>query len=163
MKDKVISDWNSIRDALSKSITGTVEIKVSGYQSALNKIQAVKDAASTVRFEGVSQPASPVMNLMAMPQNFAMPIDTNMYAQAYDMVRSNDIASYVTSSIPNKIDLNLNAKENKKEATTQNFNFEFNVENIASDSKESANKFADEVMEKLIYKIKREKRAFGGA
>lgn len=163
MKDKVISDWNSIRDALGKSITGTVEIKVTGYQAALNKIQAVKDAASTVSFEGVSQPASPIMNLMAMPQSFAMPIDANMYAQAYDMVRSNDIASYVTSSIPNKIDLNLNAKENKKEATTQNFKFEFNVENITSDSKESANKFADEVMEKLIYKIKREKRAFGGA
>ncbi|QEZ70701.1 phage tail tape measure protein [Paraclostridium bifermentans] len=113
MKDKVIADWKSIRDALSKSITGTVEIKVSGYQSALNKIQAVKDAASTVRFEGVSQPASPVMNLMAMPQNFAMPIDTNMYAQAYDMLKSNDIASFVSSKIPSSINLNIEDNKSK--------------------------------------------------
>lgn len=158
MASEVISDWNRIKSSLSGTITGNVQIKVHGVQAALNQINSVKNAAKT---RSVSP--SPFMNLMAMPQNFAMPIDTNMYAQAYDMVRSNDIASYVTSSIPNKIDLNLNAKENKKEATTQNFNFEFNVENIASDSKESANKFADEVMEKLIYKIKREKRAFGGA
>lgn len=113
MKDKVIGDWKSIRDALSKSITGTVEIKVSGYQSALNKIKSVKDAASTVRLKNVSQPPMPFMNLMAMPQNFAMPIDTNMYAQAYDMLKSNDIASFVSSKIPSSINLNIEDNKSK--------------------------------------------------
>lgn len=113
MKGKVIGDWKSIRDALSKSITGTVEIKVSGYQSALNKIKSVKDAASTVRLKNVSQPPMPFMNLMAMPQNFAMPIDTNMYAQAYDMLKSNDIASFVSSKIPSSINLNIEDNKSK--------------------------------------------------
>lgn len=113
MKDKVIGDWKSIRDALSKSITGTVEIKVSGYQSALNKIKSVKDAASTVRIKNLNQPTMPFMNLMAMPQNFAMPIDTNMYAQAYDMLKSNDIASFVSSKIPSSINLNIEDNKSK--------------------------------------------------
>lgn len=149
MKDKVIADWNSIRNALSSTITGTVEIKVSGYQAALNKIASVKNAAKEKSIE-------------SMPQVFALTRDNSDIMQAYDLVRSNDIASYVTSAIPNKIDLNLNAKTDKKQAATQNFNFEFKVDNLVAESKENANKFADEVIDRVIYKIKREKRAFGG-
>lgn len=165
MKDKVISDWKSIRDALSKSITGTVEIKVSGYQSALNKIQAVKDAASTVRFEGVSQPASPVMNLMAMPQNFAMPIDTNMYAQAYDMVRSNDIASYVSSQIPNSINLNIDSDNGRKSKrnTDRDLHVEVKIDKFENKTSDSPKEIAEQVVDQVIYKLKREKYATGGA
>lgn len=165
MKDKVISDWKSIRDALSKSITGTVEIKVSGYQSALNKIQAVKDAASTVRFEGVSQPASPVMNLMAMPQNFAMPIDTNMYAQAYDMVRSNDIASYVSSQVPSAINLNIDSNNNSKakKNTDRGISVEVKIDKFENKTSDSPKEIAEQVVDQVIYKLKREKYATGGA
>lgn len=165
MKDKIIGDWKSIRDALSKSITGTVEIKVTGYQSALNKIQAVKDAASTVRFEGVSQPVSPIMNLMAMPQNFAMPIDTNMYAQAYDMVRSNDIASYVSSQIPNSINLNIDSDNGRKSKrnTDRDLHVEVKIEKVENKTSDSPKEIAEQVVEQVIYQLKRERYAIGGA
>lgn len=159
MKDKVISDWNSIRDALSKSITGTVEIKVSGYQSALNKIQAVKDAASTVSFEGVSSPVDTFNSFMAMP------IDTNMYAQAYDMVKSNDIASYVSSQIPNSINLNIDSDNGKKTTknSDRNINVEVKIDKFENKTSDSPKEIAEQVVDQVIYKIKRERYAIGGA
>lgn len=164
MKDKVIGDWKSIRDALSKSITGTVEIKVSGYQSALNKIKSVKDAASTVRLKNVSQPTMPFMNLMAMPQNFAMPIDTK-YAQAYDMIRSNDIASYVSSQIPSAINLNIdsNNKSKTNKNNNPNINVEVKIEKVENKTSDSPKEIAEQVVDQVIYKLKREKYATGGA
>lgn len=166
MKDKVIGDWKSIRDALSKSITGTVEIKVSGYQSALNKIKSVKDAASTVRIKNLNQPTMPFMNLMAMPQNFAMPIDTNMYAQAYDMVKSNDIASYVSSQIPSAINLDIDSGNNKGKSNKnidRNINVEVKIDKFENKTSDSPREFAEQVVDQVIYKLKREKYATGGA
>ena len=150
MASKVIADWNKIRHSLSSTITGNVQIKVHGVQAALNQIASVKNAARTRSYEPT------------MPQVYSLVRDNSDIMQAYDLVRSNDIASYVTSAVPSKIDLNLGVKDNKKQATTQNFNFEFKVDNLVAESKENANKFADQVIEKVIYKIKREKRAFGG-
>ncbi|CEP88627.1 phage tail tape measure protein [[Clostridium] sordellii] len=150
MASKVIADWNRIRSSLSGTITGNVQIKVHGVQAALNQIASVKNAARTRSYEPM------------MPQAYSLARDNSDIMQAYDLVKSNDIASYVTSTIPSKIDLNLGVKDNKKQATTQNFNFEFKVDNLVAESKENANKFADEVIERVIYKIKREKRAFGG-
>lgn len=150
MASKVIADWNRIRSSLSGTITGNVQIKVHGVQAALNQIASVKNAARTRSYEPM------------MPQAYSLSRDNSDIMQAYDLVKSNDIASYVTSTIPSKIDLNLGVKDNKKQATTQNFNFEFKVGNLVAKSKENANKFADEVIERAIYKIKREKRAFGG-
>lgn len=151
MASKVIADWNRIRSALSSTITGNVQIKVHGVQAALNQISSVKNAAKTRSYEPV------------MPQAFALTRDNLDFMQAYDLVRSDDIASYVTSTVPSKIDLNLGVKDKKKQAPTQNFNFEFKVDKLVAESKENANKFADEVIDRVIYKIKREKRAFGGA
>ncbi|CEN81001.1 phage tail tape measure protein [Paraclostridium sordellii] len=150
MASKVIADWNRIRSSLSGTITGNVQIKVHGVQAALNQIASVKNAARTRSYEPM------------MPQAYSLARDNSDIMQAYDLVKSNDIASYITSTIPSKIDLNLGVKDNKKQATTQNFNFEFKVDNLVAESKENANKFADEVIERVIYKIKREKRAFGG-
>ncbi|CEO04858.1 phage tail tape measure protein [[Clostridium] sordellii] len=150
MTSKVIADWNRIKSALSGTITGNVQIKVHGVQAALNQIASVKNAARTRSYEPM------------MPQAFALTRDNSDIMQAYDLVRSDDIASYVTSTIPNKIDLNLGVKDKKKQAPTQNFNFEFKVDKLVAESKENANKFADEVIDRVIYKIKREKRAFGG-
>lgn len=150
MASKVIADWNRIRSVLNSTITGNVQIKVHGVQAALNQIASVKNAARTRSYEPT------------MPQVYSLARDNSDIMQAYDLVRSNDIASYVTSTIPSKIDLNLGVKDKQKQVATQNFNFEFKVDKLVSESKEDANKFADQVIEKVIYKIKREKRAFGG-
>ena len=150
MASKVIADWNRIRSSLNSTITGNVQIRVHGVQAALNQIASVKNAARTRSYEPM------------MPQAYSLARDNSDIMQAYDLVRSNDIASYVTSTIPSKIDLSLGVSEKKKQATTQTFNFEFKVDKLVSESKEDANKFADQVIEKVIYKIKREKRAFGG-
>ncbi len=150
MASKVIADWNRIRSSLSGTITGNVQIKVHGVQAALNQIANVKNAARTRSYEPV------------MPQAYSLTRDNSDIMQAYDLVRSNDIASYATSSIPSKINVDLGVKGKDKQAPTQNFNFEFKVDNLVAESKEKANKFADEVIDRVIYKIKREKRAFGG-
>lgn len=150
MASKVIADWNRIRSALSGTITGNVQIKVHGVQAALNQIASVKNVARTRSYEPM------------MPQAFALTRDNSDIMQAYSLARSDDIASYVTSTIPNKIDLNLGVKDKQKQVATQNFNFEFKVDKLVSESKEDANKFADQVIDRVIYKIKREKRAFGG-
>lgn len=163
MADKVIGDWGRIKDALSKTITGTVEIKVSGVQAALNQITSVKNAASSVSFMAMPQP-SPFMSFMAMPTNFMAMPTTNMYAQAYDMVRSDDIASYVTSQIPNsiKLDLDQGNKKKDKKSSTQSINVEVKIDKFVNETKESANEFADRVIERVIYKTKRERLAIGG-
>lgn len=168
MASEVISDWNRIRSALSGTITGNVQIKVHGVQAALNQINSVKNAAKT---RSVSP--SPFMNLMAMPQSFAMampqsfamPIDTNMYAQAYDMVRSNDIASYVSSQIPNSINLNIDSNNGgkSKKNTDRNINVEVKIDKFENKTSDSPKEIAEQVVDQVIYKIKRERYALGGA
>ncbi|MGL5651219.1 MAG: phage tail tape measure protein [Paraclostridium sp.] len=160
MSSKVISDWNRIRSALSGTITGNVQIKVHGVQAALNQISSVKNAAKT---RSVSP--MPFMNLMAMPQNFAMPIDTNMYAQAYDMIRSNDIASYVSSQIPSAINLNIDSNNSSKSKKTNNpnINVEVKIEKVENKTSDSPKEIAEQVVDQVIYKLKREKYATGGA
>lgn len=150
MASKVIADWNRIRHSLSSTITGNVQIKVHGVQAALNQISSVKNAARSRSYE------------TDIPQVYSLARDNSGIMQAYDLVRSNDVASYVTSSIPSKINVDLGVKGKEKQVSTQNFNFEFKVDNLVAESKEKANKFADEVIDRVIYKIKREKRAFGG-
>lgn len=184
MASKVIADWNRIRSALSGTITGNVQIKVHGVQAALNQIASVKNAARTRGYQPIMPQAfaltrdnSNIMQGFAltrkssgslvggesvMPQAFALTRKSSGFMQAFDLARSDDIASYVASAIPSKINLNLGVKDKKKQAPTQNFNFEFKVDNLVAESKENANKFADEVIDRVIYKIKREKRAFGG-
>lgn len=160
MASEVISDWNRIKSSLSGTITGNVQIKVHGVQAALNQINSVKNAAKT---RSVSP--SPFMNLMAMPQSFAMPIDTNMYAQAYDMVRSNDIASYVSSQIPNSINLNIdsdNGRKSKKN-TDRDLHVEVKIEKVENKTSDSPKEIAEQVVEQVIYKLKRERYAIGGA
>lgn len=159
MASQVISDWNRIRSALSGTITGNVQIKVHGVQAALNQISSVKNAAKT---RSVSP--MPFMNLMAMPQNFAMPIDTNMYAQAYDMVRSNDIASYVSSQIPSAINLNIDSNNSSKSKKTNNpnINVEVKIDKFENKTSDSPKEIAEQVLDQVIYKIKRERFALGG-
>lgn len=160
MASQVISDWNRIRNALSGTITGNVQIKVHGVQAALNQINSVKNAS-----KARSISPSPFMNLMAMPQSFAMPIDTNMYAQAYDMVRSNDIASYVSSQIPNSINLNIdsdNGRKSKKN-TDRDLHVEVKIEKVENKTSDSPKEIAEQVVEQVIYKLKRERYAIGGA
>lgn len=164
MASKVIADWNRIRSALSSTITGHVNIKVHGVQAALNQINSVKNAARHGGgFATIPQP-SPFMSLMAMPANF-MSMNTDMYTQAFDMVRSDDIASYVTSQIPNSIKLDLDKVDKKKDkkASTQPINVEIKIDKFVNETKESANEFADRVIERVIYKTKRERLALGGA
>lgn len=160
MASQVISDWNRIRSALSGTITGNVQIKVHGVQAALNQINSVKNAS-----KARSISPSPFMNLMAMPQNFAMPIDTNMYAQAYDMARSNDIASYVSSQIPNSINLNIDSDNGKKsnKSTDRNINVEVKIDKFENKTSDSPKEIAEQVVDQVIYKLKREKYATGGA
>ncbi|MCE9677208.1 phage tail tape measure protein [Paraclostridium bifermentans] len=160
MASEVISDWNRIKSSLSGTITGNVQIKVHGVQAALNQINSVKNAAKT---RSVSP--SPIMNLMAMPQSFAMPIDTNMYAQAYDMVRSNDIASYVSSQIPNSINLNIDSDNGRKSKrnTDRDLHVEVKIEKVENKTSDSPKEIAEQVVDQVIYKIKRERYALGGA
>ncbi|UOW66856.1 phage tail tape measure protein [Paraclostridium bifermentans] len=160
MASQVISDWNRIRSALSGTITGNIQIKVHGVQAALNQINSVKNAAKT---RSISP--SPFMNLMAMPQSFAMPIDTNMYAQAYDMVKSNDIASYVSSQIPSAINLNIDSDngKNPNESTDRNINVEVKIDKFENKTSDSPKEIAEQVVDQVIYKIKRERYALGGA
>ena len=169
MASKVIGDWNRIRSALSSSITGHVNIKVHGVQAALSQIASVKNAARNSRFAAIrnnfiSMPnPSPFMSFMAMPANFMT--TPNMYAQAYDMVRSDDIASYVTSQIPSSIKLDVDSGKGKrdKKTSTQNIKVEIKIDKFVNETKESANEFADRVIERVIYKTKRERLAIGGA
>lgn len=160
MASEVISDWNRIKSSLSGTITGNVQIKVHGVQAALNQINSVKNAAKT---RSVSP--SPFMNLMAMTQSFAMPIDTNMYAQAYDMVRSNDIASYVSSQIPNSINLNIDSDNGRKSKrnTDRDLHVEVKIEKVENKTSDSPKEIAEQVVEQVIYKLKRERYAIGGA
>lgn len=160
MSSQVISDWNRIRSALSGTITGNVQIKVHGVQAALNQINSVKNAS-----KARSISPSPFMNLMAMPQNFAMPIDTNMYAQAYDMVRSNDIASYVSSQIPNSINLNIDSDNGRKSKrnTDRDLHVEVKIEKVENKTSDSPKEIAEQVVEQVIYQLKRERYAIGGA
>lgn len=162
MASKVIADWNRIRSALSSSITGHVNIQVHGVQAALNQIASVKNAARHSNLARISSP-SPFMSFMAMPANF-MSMPSNMYAQAYDMVRSDDIASYVTSQIPSsiKLDLNQGSKKKDKKASTQDIKVEVKIDKFVNETKESANEFADRVIERVIYKTQRERLAMGG-
>ena len=162
MASKVIADWNRIRSALSSSITGHVNIQVHGVQAALNQINSVKNAARHSSLAATSNP-SPFMSFMAMPASFAsMPID--VYSQAYDMVRSDDIASYVTSQIPSSIKLDMDSSKGKKDKkhSTQSINVEVKIDKFVNETKESANEFADRVIERVIYKTKRERLAIGG-
>ena len=163
MASKVIADWNRIRSALSSSITGHVNIQVHGVQAALNQIASVKNAARHSNLARISSP-SPFMSFMAMPANFMAMPTTNMYAQAYDMVRSDDIASYVTSQIPSsiKLDLNQGSKKKDKKSSTQSINVEVKIDKFVNETKESANEFADRVIERVIYKTQRERLAMGG-
>lgn len=160
MASQVISDWNRIRNALSGTITGNVQIKVHGVQAALNQINSVKNAS-----KARSISPSPFMNLMAMPQNFAMPIDTNMYAQAYDMIRSNDIASYVSSQIPSAINLNIDSNNNSKakKNTDRGIRVEVKIDKFENKTSDSPKEIAEQVVDQVIYKLKREKYATGGA
>lgn len=160
MASQVISDWNRIKSALSGTITGNVQIKVHGVQAALNQINSVKNAS-----KARSISPSPFMNLMAMPQNFAMPIDTNMYAQAYDMIRSNDIASYVSSQIPNSINLNIDSNNNSKtkKNTDRGIHVEVKIDKFENKTSDSPKEIAEQVVDQVIYKLKREKYATGGA
>lgn len=163
MASKVISDWNRIRSALSSSITGHVNIQVHGVQAALNQIASVKNAARHSNLARISSP-SPFMSFMAMPTNFMAMPTTNMYAQAYDMVRSDNIASYVTSQIPSSIKLDVDQvnKKKDKKASTQSINVEVKIDKFVNETKESANEFADRVIERVIYKTQRERLAIGG-
>ena len=163
MASKVIADWNRIRSALSSTITGHVNIQVHGVQAALNQIASVKNAARHSNLARISSP-SPFMSFMAMPTNFKAIPATDMYVQAYDMVRSDDIASYVTSQIPSsiKLDLNQGSKKKDKKSSTQSINVEVKIDKFVNETKESANEFADRVIERVIYKTKRERLAMGG-
>lgn len=163
MASKVIADWNRIRSALSSSITGHVNIQVHGVQAALNQINSVKNAARHSNLARIPSP-SPFMSFMAMPANFMTMPTTNMYAQAYDMVRSDDIASYVTSQIPSsiKLDLDKGDKKKDKKVSTQPINVEVKIDKFVNETKESANEFADRVIERVIYKTQRERLAIGG-
>lgn len=160
MSSQVISDWNRIRSALSGTITGNVQIKVHGVQAALNQINSVKNAS-----KARSISPSPFMNLMAMPQSFAMPIDTNMYAQAYDMIRSNDIASYVSSQVPSAINLNIDSNNNSKpkKNTDRDLHVEVKIDKFENKTSDSPKEIAEQVVDQVIYKLKREKYATGGA
>lgn len=160
MSSQVISDWNRIRSALSGTITGNVQIKVHGVQAALNQINSVKNAS-----KARSISPSPFMNLIAMPQNFAMPIDTNMYAQAYDMIRSNDIASYVSSQVPSAINLNIDSNNNSKtkKNTDRGIRVEVKIDKFENKTSDSPKEIAEQVVDQVIYKIKRERYALGGA
>lgn len=160
MASQVISDWNRIRNALSGTITGNVQIKVHGVQAALNQINSVKNAS-----KARSVSPMPFMNLMAMPQNFAMPIDTNMYAQAYDMIRSNDIASYVSSQIPSAINLNIDSDNGRKSKrnTDRDLHVEVKIDKVENKTSDSPKEIAEQVVEQVIYKLKRERYAIGGA
>lgn len=160
MASQVISDWNRIKSALSGTITGNVQIKVHGVQAALNQINSVKNAAKT---RSVSP--MPFNSFMSMPQSFAMPIDTNMYAQAYDMLRSDNIASYVSSQIPNSINLNIDSNDNKKsnKGSDRNINVEVKIDKFENKTSDSPKEIAEQVVDQVIYKIKRERYAMGGA
>jgi hypothetical protein len=160
MASQVIADWNRIRSALSSTITGNVQIKVQGVQAALNQIASVKNATKTRSISPM-----PFMSLMSMPESFAMPSNANMYAQAYDMVKSNDIASYVSSQIPNAINLNVDTGNKKKDnkPSTKSINVEVKIDKFENKTSDSPKEIADMVVDQVIYKIKREKYATGGA
>lgn len=175
MASQVISDWNRIKGALSGIITGNVQIKVHGVQAALNQIHSVKSAASSVRARSISSmpftsfmaepQASPFMNFMAMPSNFMTMSTSNMYAQAYDMLKSNDIASYVSSQIPSDINLNIDSNNNSKtkKNNNPNINVEVKIEKVENKTSDSPKEIAEQVVDQVIYKLKREKYATGGA
>lgn len=160
MASQVISDWNRIKGALRGTITGNVQIKVHGVQAALNQIASVKNAAKTRSISPM-----PFSSFMAMAQSFAMPIDTNMYAQAYDMLRSDNIASYVSSQIPNSINLNIDSDNNKKssKSSDRNINVEVKIDKFENKTSDSPKEIAEQVVDQVIYKIKRERYAMGGA
>lgn len=152
MANKTISDWNRIRSALSSTITGHVKIQVHGVQAALNQINSVKNAAKSR--------AATIENSFVDTSNM-----NGMYMQAYDLIRSDDIASCVTSQIPSsiKLDVETGSKKKNNKSSSQNINVEVKIDKFVNETKESANEFADRVIERVIYKTKRERLALGGA
>lgn len=141
MTNKVIADWNRIRSALGHSITGHVNIQVHGVQNALNQIASVKRASRHSGFAAIPQP-SPFMNFMAMPT-------ANMYAQAYDMVRSDDIASYVTSQIPATLKVNVDSEKKKKDKPKKDkdrqINLTLHIDKFVNNTKNDVEQLSEEL------------------
>ncbi|CEP46448.1 Phage-related protein [[Clostridium] sordellii] len=109
MASKIKGYWKKIRDALSSKITGTVEIKVSGYQAALNKIQSVKNAASTFSLNNIPIEDKTPKNISYMSDR-----DYNIM-QAFNDVRSMNLANQIRQSIPSTINLDIETPSKVKE------------------------------------------------
>lgn len=178
MASKVIADWNRIRSALRGTITGNVQIKVHGVQSALNQINSVRNAARHRNYmPNKPKPPKRFVSFAAMPRNFtppnplvnfaAMPMmPTNSYMRTRDVLRSSDISSFASSQIPSYINVNLGKKENKKKsngANSQNINVEVKIDKFENKTNNSPNEIADKVIDRVVYKLQREKFAMGGA
>lgn len=134
MATQVISDWNRIRSALNSTITGNVQIKVHGVQAALNQISSVKNSARYGKFA-------------IMPTNF-MATPSDLYSQAFDMVRSSDVASYVTNQVPTlKVDLN-DKKENKDKDNKdkpKSLNLTLHIDKFVNNRKEDIQQLSEEL------------------
>lgn len=156
MASKIIGDWNKIKGALSGTITGNVQIKVHGVQAALNQINSVKNAAKTRSFASMDNPQ--IAQLFALNNND----NANMYAEAFDMVRSNDVASYVSSTIPSSIKLDIDTSNKKDNKTnSRNINVEVKIDKFENKTEDSPREFADKVMDVITYKLQRKNIALG--
>lgn len=152
MANKVISDWNRIKSALGTKITGTVEIKAVGVQAALNQINSIKNATKIRSLQDMSSPVQAFT--FERSSN-----DTNIM-KAYDMVRSNDIASYVGGSIvgvkSKELKINVEATKSRREKEAKVIEVNLNIENFNNNN----NKFdIDQIGNELAQVIKR--KAFG--
>ncbi|MGL5507636.1 MAG: phage tail tape measure protein [Paraclostridium sp.] len=149
MASQVIADWNRIRSALSGTITGNVQIKVHGVQAALNQINSVKNAANRSSFMGDSMANPSLDSIMLLDE-------------VGSMLRSDSMASYVASGTSSTLDVNVKSSKNDKKSLGD-IKVDINIDKFENKTNDSPIEFADKVIDRVVYKLKRERIAIGGA
>lgn len=143
MAQKIISDWNRIRSALSSRIVGTVEIRAIGVERTMSQIASIKSSARNraVGFEGIE--------------------DTMRHKARNDAAFARALT--VPKSLPNVLTLDLGSKSvDRKEENVKDVNItiKLNIDKFVNKKDEDVNELVREVEEKLIYTLTREKFGF---
>ncbi|CEP46418.1 phage tail tape measure protein [[Clostridium] sordellii] len=145
MANAAIADWNRIRSVYSQPIHGTV--------TKTTVLQTISQGPKSI-----NEKLTDISTFYKQKvHNFVNPEDNNINMKAYDIVKSNDIASYITSRISNYLDEKNkidSEKENNKRTSnkkTQDINLFLNIEKFENRTDNDI----EQLMEEIGFVIKR--------
>ncbi|TAN64771.1 phage tail tape measure protein [Paraclostridium sordellii 8483] len=139
MANAAIADWNRIRSVYSQPIHGTV--------TKTTVLQTISQGPKSINEKLIDVSTFYKQKV----HNFVNPEDNNINMKAYDIVKSNDIASYITSRISNYLDEknktdsekeNNNRKSNKK---TQDINLTLHIEKFENRTDNDIEQLMEEI------------------